>query len=224
MLSPLASAQTRSVADAMAAGQFGPCALKRRADEVRQHYDRVSATRGDYITKNPYYYEQVYRLLRFIVPPGKRVLQVGLLTPDFLDAVQPSLGVGIDFSSGQVEEARRRFPHLHFRLHENYAVGGDEVFDYVLVTDINDQVDPIATLRALRPAMHDDTRLIIDNYNHLWEPIIRFAERFGVKYSRPLQNWLSTDDLANIMGLCDYQPMQVHHTVLLPKRIPLLSA
>src|SRR5262245_51774192 len=40
MLSPLASAQTRSVADAMAAGHFGPSALKRRADEVRQHYDR----------------------------------------------------------------------------------------------------------------------------------------------------------------------------------------
>ena len=50
----------------MAAGHFGPSALKRRADEVRQHYDRVSATRGDYVAKNPYYYEQIYRLLRFI--------------------------------------------------------------------------------------------------------------------------------------------------------------
>ena len=78
MLSPLASAQTRSVADAMAAGHFGPSALRRRADEVRQHYDRISATRGEYITNNPYYYEQVYRLLRFIIPPGKRVMQVGL--------------------------------------------------------------------------------------------------------------------------------------------------
>src|ERR1051325_2519259 len=71
MLSPLTSAQTRSVADVIAAGHFGPAALKRRADEVRQHYDDVSATRGDYIAKNPYYYEQVYRLLRFLIPPGK---------------------------------------------------------------------------------------------------------------------------------------------------------
>jgi ubiquinone/menaquinone biosynthesis C-methylase UbiE len=119
MLSPLASAQTRAVADAMAAGQFGPSALKRRADEVRQHYDRVSASRGDYIAKNSYYYEQIYRLLRFIIPPGKRVLQVGCLTPDFLNAVEPSFGVGIDFSPKQIEECRRRFPHLQCRLHEN---------------------------------------------------------------------------------------------------------
>jgi hypothetical protein len=224
MLSPLASAQTRAVADAMAAGQFGPSALKRRADEVRQHYDRVSASRGDYIAKNSYYYEQIYRLLRFIIPPGKRVLQVGCLTPDFLNAVEPSFGVGIDFSPKQIEECRRRFPHLQFRLHENYAVGDDEVFDYILVTDVNDQVDPIATLHALRPAMHDETRVIIDNYNHLWEPIVRFAERFGLKFPRPLQNWLSTDDLWNIMTLCDYEPLQVHRTVLLPKKIPLLSA
>ena len=223
MLSPVASAETRAVADAMAAGQFGPSALARRANEVRQQYDGTSAARGDYIGKNPYYYEQIYRLLRFIIPPGKRVLLVGCLTPDFLDVVRPSFGVGIDFSPGHVEEARRRFPHLHFRLHDNYALVQGEVFDYVLITDINDQIDPIATLRALRPAMHDDTRLIIDNYNHLWEPIIRLAEHFGLKFPRPLQNWLSIGDLRNIMSLCDYQPLLVHRTVLLPKKIPLLS-
>jgi SAM-dependent methyltransferase len=223
MLSPLASAETRAVADAMAAGQFGPSALKRRADEVRQHYDRVAASRGEYIADNAYYYEQVYRLLRFIVPPGKRVLQVGCLTPDFLNAVAPAYGVGIDFSPQQVEAARARFPHLHFRLHDDYEIGDDETFDYVLVTDVNDQVDPIATLQALRPAMHEDTRVIVDNYNHLWEPIIRFAERFGLKYPRPLQNWLSTGDLGNILRLCDYEPLQVHRTVLMPKNIPLLA-
>jgi len=225
MLSPVASAETRAVADAMAAGQFGPSALKRRAEEVRQHYDRVSATRDGYIEQNPYYYEQIYRLLRFVIPPGKRVLQVGCLTPDFLDAVKPSFGVGIDFSPGHIAEACRRFPNLTFRLHESgYALGQGEVFDYVLVTDINDQVDPIATLRAMRSAMHDDTRLIIDNYNHLWEPIIRLSEHFGLKFPRPLQNWLSIGDLRNIMSLCDYEPMEVHRTVLLPKKIPLLSA
>jgi hypothetical protein len=195
MLSPVASAETRAVADAMAAGQFGPSALARRADEVREHYDRASAARGDYVGKNPYYYEQIYRLLRFIIPPGKRVLLVGCLTPDFLDVVRPSVGVGIDFSPGHIEEARRRFPHLQFRLHDNYALGQGEVFDYVLVTDINDQV----------------------------EPIIRLAERLGLKFPRPLQNWLSIGDLRNIMSLCDYQPLQVHRTVLLPKKIPLLS-
>ena len=115
------------------------------------------------------------------------------------------------------------FRTCDFAFTKTTEVGGDELFDYVLITDINDQVDPIAALRALRSAMHNETRIIIDNYNHLWEPIIRFAERFRLKYRRPLQNWLSTDDLQNIMTLCDLEPLQVHRTVLLPKKIPLLS-
>lgn len=72
MLSPLAPAQVHTVAEAMAAGLFGPSALKRRTADVREHYDRLSALRGEYVAKNDYYYEQIYRLLRFIVPPGKK--------------------------------------------------------------------------------------------------------------------------------------------------------
>lgn len=211
------------MADAMAGGQFGPSALKRRANEVRQHYENVSGQRTAYISKNRYYYEQIFRLLRFIIPAGKRVLLVGCLTPDFLDVVEPSYGVGIDVSSKHIGIARERFPHLHFRTHENYEVAHGELFDYILITDVNDQVDPIATLRALRPAMHKDTRLIIDNYNHLWEPAIRLSEYVGAKYARPPQNWLSTADLLNILSLCDFEPLKVHRTVMLPKKIPLLS-
>jgi hypothetical protein len=220
---PLASTEARTVTDAMTAGQFGPSALKRRAEEVRAHYDRASVGRGAYIAAHPYYYEQINRLLRFIVEPGKRVLLVGCLTADFLEAVQPSAGLGIDSSARHVEIAEQRFPHLQFRLHDEYRIDSGEIFDYVIITDVNDQVDPIATFRALRSAMHDETRVVIDNYNHLWEPIIRIAEYFGLKYPRPTQNWLSIDDLRNILMLCDLEPLQVHRTVLLPKKIPLLS-
>jgi Glycosyl transferase family 2/Methyltransferase domain len=224
MLSPLNAGRSQSVADAMAAGLFGPPALKRRSADIREHYDRISDRRGDYIKQNAYYYEQIIRLLRFIIPPGKTVLQVGCLTPEFLDAVEPRFGLGIDSSPQLIENCRARFPRLQFRVHESYEIGENRDFDYVLITDFNEQVDPIATLRNLRTAMNPETRVIIENYNHLWEPLIRFAERFGLKYPRPLQNWLSTADLHSIMNLCDFEPLQVHRTVLLPKKIPLLSA
>ncbi len=212
-----------TVASAMAAGQFGPSALKRRAREVRDHYDRVSGARRHYIEKNDYYFGQVRHLLRTIIPAGKRVLQVGCLTPDYLNAVEPSLGLGIDVSPKLVAAAAERFPHLQFRVHENYDVGGQESFDYVLVMDVNDQVDPIAALRALRPAMNERTRIIVHHYNHLWEPIIRLAEHAGLKFPLPQQNWLSPGDLKNIFTLCDWEWLQVRRAVLLPKFVPLLS-
>jgi len=224
MMLPLGRVDQNAVADATAAGRFGPAALERRVKEVREHYERVCERRADYITKNAYYYEQVFQLLRFIIPPGKRVLQVGCLTPDFLNAVAPSFGVGIDLSERQVELAGRRFPQLRFQVHKNYDVGNVGTFDYVIITDINDQADSIASLRALASVMSDQTRVIIQNYNHIWEPLLRLAEWLGKKFPLPLQNWLSTPEVANILTLCDYEPLQVYRRVLAPKKIPLLSA
>jgi Glycosyl transferase family 2 len=224
MRSRLAQIDRTAIAQATAAGRFGPAALERRVKEVREHYERICEHRADYIATNAYYYEQVFQLLRFIIPPGKRVLQVGCLTPDFLHVVAPSFGVGIDLCERQVELANRRFPHLRFQVHENYDAGNVGTFDHVIITDINDQADPIASLRALASVMNDQTRVIVQNYNHLWEPLLRLAERLGQKFPLPLQNWLSTPEVANILTLCDYEPLQVYRRVLAPKKIPLLSA
>jgi hypothetical protein len=223
MSSTTVVSEAGSVAEAMATGLFGPSALKRRAREVREHYDRVSGLRQRYIQDNAYYYDQVYRLLREIIPPGQRVLQVGCLTPDILDAVKPRYGLGIDLSEKLVEVARRRFPQLEFRHHEDYGVEATEPFDFVVIMDVNDQVDPIATLRALRPMMNERTRIVVHHYNHFWEPIIRLTERFGVKFPLPQQNWLSPGDINSILALCDCERLQIHRVVLAPKYVPALS-
>ena len=219
----LATVDRDAVAEATAAGRFGPAALEHRLIEIREHYDRICDRRTEYIAKNAYYYDQVFQLLRFIIPPDKRVLQVGCLTPDFLHAVAPSFGVGIDLSARHVELASRRFPHLRFQVHENYIVENVDTFDYVLITDINDQANPLASFRALAAVMNDQTRVIVQNYNHLWEPLVRLIEWLGQKFPLPLQNWLSTAEVANILTLCDYEPLQVYRRMLAPKKIPLLS-
>lgn len=224
MSSPALPLGQRTVAEAMAAGLFGPPALARRAREVREHYDRVAKERAAYIDNNRYYYGQIYRLLGLIVPPGKRVLQIGCLTPDFLDAVKPSAGLGLDASEELLAFARARFPHLAFGKPDDAIVEEQAPFDYVIITNINDEVDPIAALRALHRVIDGRTRVIIHHYNHLWEPIIRITERIGMKFPLPQQNWLSTGDIRNILKLCDFEPLQVHRTVLMPKYVPLLSA
>jgi len=172
MTSSLAMIDQDTVAEATAAGRFGPAALERRVKEVREHYERICESRPDYIARNVYYYDQVFRLLRFIIPPGERVLQVGCLTPDFLQAVAPSFGVGIDICARQVELASRRFPHLRFQVHEDYDVANLGTFDHVIITDINDQADPIASLRALTSVMNAVIDALADRgVHHLDMPL-----------------------------------------------------
>jgi hypothetical protein len=216
-------AHSDAVSEATAAGRFGPAAIKRRIDELREHYDRVSEARVAYVAANGYYYDQIHQLLTAIIRPQKRVLQIGCHTPDYLAAVAPAAGVGVDLSPRHVRSCRTRFPQLRFYTADEFEFGREEAFDYVLMVDINDQVDPMATLRDIRPAMHEQTRLIILHYNHLWVQIVRVAERLGLKFRSPRSNWLSPNDLNNMLRLCNYERLQVHRRVLLPKRVPVLS-
>ena len=57
----------------------------------------------------------------------------------------------------------------------------DEKFDYILFNDIGDTVDVLEALRNLKPLCQRHTRLLITTYNHLWEPLVSFAEWVGMK-------------------------------------------
>jgi hypothetical protein len=37
--------------------------------------------------------------------------------------------------------------------------------------------------------------VLITTYNHLWEPLVTFAEWTGMKVPRTEQNWLATVDI-----------------------------
>ena len=60
-------------------------------------------------------------------------------------------------------------------------------------------------------------------YNHLWEPLVTFAEWAGMKVPRTEQNWLSTADVRNLLRLAGFEALETHRIVLLPKYMPLLS-
>ena len=48
---------------------------------------------------NAAYHADDHKFMRFLIPPGKRVLEVGCGTGDLLAALEPSYGVGIDFGA-----------------------------------------------------------------------------------------------------------------------------
>src|SRR5262245_58548346 len=96
-----------------------------------------------------------HRLLRnyyaFVVPPGQRVLEVGCGLGDLLAAVKPARGLGIDFSPAMLELARKRHPDLEFRTANALDFQSDEKFDYIIVSDlVNDVEDVQALFERLR--------------------------------------------------------------------------
>jgi len=48
---------------------------------------------------------------------------------------------------------------------------------------------------------HPRTRLVLNFFSNLWRPILAAAEKTGLKGPTLLQNWLSTDDVKNLLHL-----------------------
>src|SRR5437016_447176 len=208
----------------------GPAALEQRREGARQHLAAIASRRESWIKRNRYYYELLSRLLRFLVEPGKRVLSVRCGTGYHLAAVAPSEGKGVDLCAEIVEIARQRDPAFHFEVafpdKEEFRqiFGSDEKFDYILFNGIGDTVDVLQALRNLRPLCLRHTRLLVETYNHLWEPLVTSAEWAGMKVPRMEQNWLSTADIQNLMKLAGFEALETHRIVILQKYVPLLSA
>src|SRR5262245_49232669 len=49
-------------------------------------------------TRNKYFHQEDVNYQRFLVPPGLRILELGCGSGSLLAALQPSMGVGVDFS------------------------------------------------------------------------------------------------------------------------------
>src|SRR5882672_12043845 len=65
---------------------------------------------------NAAYREDDRKFMRFLIPPGKRVLELGCGRAELLAALEPSYGVGVDFGAKTVAAAGELHPHLHFVL------------------------------------------------------------------------------------------------------------
>jgi SAM-dependent methyltransferase len=60
------------------------------------------------------YYERLQELYQFHIAPDHRVIEIGCGEGDLLASVQPSYGLGVDFSNNMIQRARQRHPALDF--------------------------------------------------------------------------------------------------------------
>src|ERR1043166_355063 len=209
---------------------WGPAALEERRERTRRHLIEIASRRESWITRNHYYYELLGRLLRFVVDPGKKVLGVRCGTGNLLAAVQPTEAKGIDICQEIISIAKERNLSFDFAVafpdKDEFVslFGREERFDYILFNDLGDTVDVLQAFRNLKPLCRRDTRVLVTSYNHLWEPLVTFAEWLGMKVPRTEQNWLSTADIRNLMKLAGFEALETHRIVMLPKYVPILSA
>jgi ubiquinone/menaquinone biosynthesis C-methylase UbiE len=191
--------------------------LKTYFDSIAERWDRWQA-------RNRYYHHNVKQLLQFLIPQQASVLELGCATGDLLHAVQPSVGVGVDFSPEMVRLARQKYPQHTFHTMNAEQLSLEQKFGYVVMSDLVGHLHDIQqSLEKAHHVMTPRSRLIITYYNFIWEPLLLLAEKLQLKTPQPHQNWVNTHDLQNLLDLANFEIIRSGYRLLMPKNIPIFS-
>lgn len=189
-----------------------------------QFYDQLAAKRVKWKKRNRFYHRSLEKYFSFIIPKNSKVLELGCGTGDLLHSLQPSKGVGIDFSEKMIRTATASYPELTFDVQDVENLQLQETFDYVILSDlVTALTDVQLAMKNLHKVTNNRSRVVISTYNFLWEPVLRFTEFIGLKARQPLQNWLSRSDIRNLLELEGFEIINEERKVLLPKKVPLLN-
>jgi len=196
----------------------------RNYGEIEAFFDAFAGDDARWRHRNGTYHRLLAQLTRFSVPPGQRVLEIGCGSGSLLAALDPAVGVGVDVSGRMVELARAEHPSLRFEQCSGEDLDLGEQFDFIVLSDLLPFVhDLVALFERVAAHSHPRTRIVINSYSSLWKPVIQIAERLGLKPSKPIRNWVSPEDVRNLLQLSGFEVVAQTHRLLFPKRVPLLD-
>jgi 2-polyprenyl-3-methyl-5-hydroxy-6-metoxy-1,4-benzoquinol methylase len=155
-----------------------------------------------------YYHQRLSTVYHLNIPSESNVLEIGCAQGDLLASLKPSYGLGIDISEKMIEQSHSRHPELHFLLvdaHEFDLEAGFS-FDYIILSDLlNDLWDIQVVFERIHQYINAHTRILMNNYSRLWELPLFLAEKLGLANPNLFQNWLTIDDIVNLLNLSGYE-------------------
>ena len=198
-----------------------------RRSDIKEYFERVAPVWEHWHTKNAFYHASMRDLIRGMIPPESRVLEVGSGTGDLLASLKPRRGIGLNLAEGLTERARQKNPQFEFHTIDVDSTISPPTFepDYVVMTNMLDYVyDVWDMLEALKPAIQEGTLLIITTNNPLWAPLLRMASNLGLRIPDSPRNYITNRDICSVLSLQGFQIVEEGLTLPVPKRIPLLGS
>jgi ubiquinone/menaquinone biosynthesis C-methylase UbiE len=191
------------------------------------HWDAIARETDRRSTWGGYYRRRLARVYRAFVAPGCRVLEVGSGLGDLLAGLGATEAVGVDFSSEMVERASRRHPEITFIRADAHALSEavEGHFDLIILSDlVNDLWDVQAVLEQVAGLSTPRTRLVLNFYSRLWEPPLAVAGWMGLVNRTLRQNWLTVEDVIQLLQLTGFEPIRHHQEILWPLSTPVVAA
>lgn len=195
-----------------------------RKEVIRSLHDRLSTERDKWLRAAAFFHKEDLLYLRFIIPEGSRILELGCGTGHLLAALKPSYGVGVDISAGMIAQAQNAYPQLRWCCGDiedaSFIASLPGPFDFILIVDTLGALDDCqTTIASLSALCTRETRLIVAYFSHFWQPALKLAEWLQWRMPQPPQNVFSAKDVAALVSLSDFEPVKSELRLLSPMRL-----
>ncbi len=188
------------------------------------YFENIAPKRSSIRKRNNYYWNDITRYCDYFINENCSVLEIGCGTGELLAGLKSTNKTGIDFSPKMIEIARTNHPEIQFEVMDAAAVSFDKKFDVIIISNVVGFLPDVQEVfENLHKVCHSRTKIIVSYYSKLWEPILRWGEKLGLKTKSPQQNWLTLQDLNNLFYLSGFEVFRNTRRMMFPVYIPLVS-
>ncbi|MGC9337955.1 MAG: class I SAM-dependent methyltransferase, partial [Candidatus Cloacimonadia bacterium] len=175
-------------------------------EERQNHWNSLAGKMDSWKSLGGYYHKRISEIYQFLIVPDQRILEVGCGKGDLLASLEPSVGVGIDFSVEMISRARQKYPDLRFICCDAHELDLDEKFDVIILSDlVNDLWDVQTVFQQIQKLCTPQTRIILNLYSQVWELPLKCAQHLQLASPILAQNWLTVEDITNMMHLAGFE-------------------
>jgi ubiquinone/menaquinone biosynthesis C-methylase UbiE len=189
----------------------------RHLHAIRAFYEQA----GSCITWSGRQYRQMLaKYYKRLIPSHSKILEIGCGDGELLTHLKHCDITGVDVSPTQIKLAQSKVPHGQFEVQSGEHLTLDRAFDYIILSETINQASDVQRLfERLHKVSHSRTRLILNFYHTAWRPLLGFVTMLGLKAKQPLSNWLSSDDVQNLLKLAGWELVKQQKRILLPIKL-----
>lgn len=171
---------------------------------------------------NNYYHKNLQEYMADLIPSDASVLEFGAREGEMLESLPNKDKLGVDYEDFVENRERGQKPQLvsYGDIHKI-----SKKYDYILLSDTLAETQDIQKfIKKIKKFCHQDTRIVVVNFNYFWKPMLDLAELLGLHMPNLREpNWLSSGDIDNFFYLENYESIKHSSFSLLPYKVPLVS-
>ncbi len=188
------------------------------------YFKSIAPERAKIRKRHSYYWNDITNYCNYFSHETFSILEIGCGNGELLNEIKGKDKTGIDYCADMIDEARKKFSDINFKVMAAEDINLEKKFDLIIVSNLIGYLDDVqAVFEQIQKVCHEQTKVIVTYHNHLWEPFLKVAEFFKLKTPAPNLNWLSNQDTKNLLMLSGFDCYRQTRRMLFPVYIPLLS-